>query len=866
MLFLPRIRFKRPNFLELGVGIAVLIVCLAGTGIFLKYVGEFYPVQDWLAWHLLKLLGWTAILNGSLVAVGFSFLRRVMRSSDLPPAELVLLSMTVGLSGFALTMYLAGALFLYGGVFAAALPLLFLAIGARDLPQLVRQCWSDRRPPAQKSLIGKMFAPLAAGFGATMVTFLYLSCLSPQGFNFDAIWYHVPVAQDYAREGGIIPFYGDNHRAYPQLTSLLQTWALLVPGIEPLPVRWMLMLHLEFSFVLWRIVGAVATTQWLLAGRSVPGMWAVFFLFPSVFIYDQNIAGSADHVLGATAVPIFLGTARLFRRFEMKWAIVTGIAAGCHILTKYQALYMVVAVAGLVGGRCLWGLTRHAYAALRKRSSSELPLRSLLVAPSLVLGCALLVSGPHFVKNWAFYDNPVYPFASKLFPSDFEQWEETKVNVHSLRAQGDPDEDIALSALGSGEKGGDDAVPVKARGSRVPPVPRTSASHEDPSEEGVQKVEKTWAERFRFPPRAYDFGPQGEGVLERLVWVHKTLLDWSFKTGNRHLTKQLPYMGSLFTLLLPILLFLRRARRLWFCAGFLYLAFGTWALTIANDRYLVSFLSIPIGMAGALLARAWHLGVWPRLGLVPLVAIQLFWTIDAPLHYGERAFKDAVRIIDRGYSRGGADDRFRYREREQRLTREFPPDALILGRYFKDQLGFDRATLNTHRAIQKYIRFDRMHSVREFWQVAKDRGVTHLLYPVGKRKPHWAQDIVLFDALVLASKNQKSQGGYMMAELSDEPPEDTGPLRVLVLGVREYEDGLYLVTKLSVDERSGKRNARAPAKRFKFSEANAEKLLDAAGAVLMNGSKLKDDADEKLRREFHRVERFGPLGVYLRKR
>ena len=149
--------------------------------------------------------------------------------------------------------------------------------------------------------------------------------------NFDANWYHIPVAQDYVRSSCIVPLPADNHKAYPHLASLIHTWALLVPGLNLVPLKHMLMLHIEFSIVLWRIVGVAAGAAWMLSRKDLRGLWPVFFLFPSVFIYDQNIGGSADHLLGFFAIPMFLALARAWDDASWRWVGLLGFLVGGKI-------------------------------------------------------------------------------------------------------------------------------------------------------------------------------------------------------------------------------------------------------------------------------------------------------------------------------------------------------------------------------------------------------------------------------------------------------------------------------------------------------------------------------------------------------
>jgi len=288
-----------------------LFIASGGAAFFVFQLNPREPVAQWLTWPLLYMAALTLVFYGSMVSVGHALFVRLVGDADLPTSERLVYSLALGLGVFALAMYVVGALGGYNVWFACLLPALMMAAGARDLPLLLRRTKQRLAARPAMSLLSATLAALSTAWGVYMLALLYLSSFTPNSFNFDAIWYHVPVAQDYARQGGIVPFYGDNHRAYPHLASFFHTWALLVPGFKHLPLRWMLMLQLELGSVIWRLVGACAVARWCLNGRKVPGLWAVFFLFPSIFIYDQNIAGSADHVLGMTAAPLFLAVARM---------------------------------------------------------------------------------------------------------------------------------------------------------------------------------------------------------------------------------------------------------------------------------------------------------------------------------------------------------------------------------------------------------------------------------------------------------------------------------------------------------------------------------------------------------------------------
>src|SRR5690606_32547953 len=194
------------------------------------------------------------------------------------------------------------------------------------------------------------------------------------------------------------------------------TFGFSVPGLRP-ELRWMMALTVEFTIVLWKIFGALVAAQWMLDKAGPRGLWVTFFLFPSVFIYDQNIGGSADHFMGVFAAPVFIALVIAAQRFEARACVLLGVLLGGALLTKYQAVYVLGVSGAVLGLRWCY----FAFLLLRKRAPSsdslQLSWRMLLMAAAYVAVPTLVVSSPHFIKNIIFYHNPVYPFNQGLFPS-----------------------------------------------------------------------------------------------------------------------------------------------------------------------------------------------------------------------------------------------------------------------------------------------------------------------------------------------------------------------------------------------------------------------------------------------------------------
>ena len=794
---------RRELALRVGRGLGAAVACAVGIVVCLEVYGGHYAVKQWLIWRLLPLWGYSLLWVAACIAGGASILRWLVRDQELPALEHLLFSMTVGVVLFVFVWNLGGTVCLFRTWMAVVLPVALLALGWFGVPGLWRKlgAWRALRPPP--TLFGRVATTIAVGWGLLCVAFVYLEALPLASLNFDASWYHLPVAQDYAREGCVVPFPGEDHKSYPHLASLVHTWAFLVPLPAPVQLHWMLALHLEFVIVVWRIVGAAAAAHWMLRGEGKPGLWPFFFLFPSVFIYDQCIGGSADHFLGFFAAPIFLATARALRELDWRWGALAGIVAGGHILTKYQAVYLVVAVAGVFAARLGYLLVKRLVLYLRRSSAvaADVPRwRAMLLGPLSVIVFAAVVSSPHYVKNVVFHSNPLYPLAMSVFPSSHP---------------------------------------------RHPP--------------GEYQV--------RTFPRSGPFAPKYQrDFVKRQVWATGLLFTYAFKTANRAFTEHRPYMGALFSLLLPCVLFVPRPRRILLGAAMGYLAFMTWANTAANDRYLLAFYDIFIAVAAALAVKVWKVGWLGRAAVVPLVALQLFWGADAMLYYGAPRLYAAMSLVSAGYSQQDVSKRLAKNGRQLRITEATPPDAVIMSRNYRGILGLDRTVLSDVYVAQKYIAYTGLRDARDYWELLHERGVTHLLYPKNQRRPvRWNNTVLFADLVHRYGKNSRNFGGLMLVDMPPQPPPHEAPMMVLSWGNREYPNGLYRVEQLDVDNTKAKRTTPKPKPVRRASQQNLDALVRRADALAL-GRPLTGDAASVQAREFVKFEQWGREAVYLRRK
>src|SRR6266496_1596018 len=377
---------------------------VAGALFLARWLGARQPPRSWLSLQLAAIWLWQAVLAAACASVGYRLVRRALPADEWTPLERLAVGYPAAIIVFVLGLYVAGFLHLLRPALAIVLPALFLAIGA---PPLLRGWRASARVPFHITLGG---LPLVAtAVGLLLLGVVYLGAMSPDAINYDASWNHLVIAQDYAREGRIVPFPGDWIRNLPHLGSVLNTWSFLVPGIDQPALRWMMALHTEFVVFVGTLVGVAAAARWF-ADRQQPALWTAFALFPGIFAYDGNIGGSADHFLGLFAAPLMLLTARALPRLDRGTCLAWGLLAGGALMAKAQGVYLVAPFAAILCLRAGQLVVR------RSRGDRGIPSPAAIAATAgVAAAAALAVMLPHLISNFVFFRNPVYPLLQDVF-------------------------------------------------------------------------------------------------------------------------------------------------------------------------------------------------------------------------------------------------------------------------------------------------------------------------------------------------------------------------------------------------------------------------------------------------------------------
>jgi len=360
--------------------------------VFACVANQHYPLREWLFFMVLRYWLFALFFAGACLSAGLAVTRRLLPDC-LRVSDRWTFAFALGVLVFALGVFFAGLAGLFGRVFFFAWPCLLWPLGGREL--LADIGYARRQMCRADGKLGLPGNYIEAGALMLLVLSLvaiYVQVMTPANLGADSYWYHLPIAEHYVAGGAIRPFAeGWYLGAYPQLATLLYTWAFLSPG--ELFDHIALCSHVEWILFLPTLLGVSALTRQLLGSARLPYAAAVVFLFPGIFLYDSSLITGADHIHAFFAPALGLGLLRLLDRFDRRNAVAVGILTAAPLLTKYQGVYFFVPVSLLVLGLAIG----------RKR-----------IVPALVWAAALAaVTSVHWLKNWIWYGDPVYPLLHK---------------------------------------------------------------------------------------------------------------------------------------------------------------------------------------------------------------------------------------------------------------------------------------------------------------------------------------------------------------------------------------------------------------------------------------------------------------------
>jgi len=385
-------------------GFALCAALAMGVALVFRATDAAQPFGTWLIWRYLRYVGLTLVWALACTSGGLAVLRHIPGLS-VPTRERWAMSFPVGVLIFGGIIEVLGVVGVLGTPVFVLLPLPLLALGGRRL-------WREARAIARALRRPGALRPWDLAWGAATLIglfLLYAKIVAPAHAGYDARWYHLPMAEAYAATGKIRAFpeawiIG----AYPQLMSFLYTWAFLYPR-SILFDRVGLAAHLELAV----LVGALLTLPFVArrASGARRGLASIplALCFPALFMYGPQC--EADMLAVLFGVFTALSLLRFWRSPTWQMGLLVGVAMGGLLATKYSTA-CVLAPAGLIVG-----------IRLLKTPPGFAP-KARLRALGAISGTFALASAGHWLKNWAFYGDPLFPLLVN------------KLHAHPVTAQG----------------------------------------------------------------------------------------------------------------------------------------------------------------------------------------------------------------------------------------------------------------------------------------------------------------------------------------------------------------------------------------------------------------------------------------------
>ena len=526
-----------------------------------------------------------------------------------------------------------------------------------------------------------------------------------------------------------------------------------------------------------------STEGWLFAARPhlISYLYSWAFLLPSTRLFDRMLL--AAHLEYATfVVSTVLGVSVLVRRLVPK--------ADPSMVWAARFLFPGV----LLYDSSLSGGTDH-FGAMYAAPLALVLFRALRdLEPRRVALLATLLAGPVLVKETAallLVPFPVLAFSVRWL---IELYRCVRSNARErLRALGKP----LLVALGVGLAAtsplwlqnlvfyGDPLYPTLARFFPARPW----------SADAAYRFKWFYAERQMWaPPRTW------EGLVE----TFKTIFTYSFVPNDwASLHHKVPVFGSLFTLLLLPLPFLKGTRRVWLMVAWVHFGILAWYLVHHQDRYLqgiVPLMAAAVAAILVLLVRAG--GLLVRGSAALLVLAQVVWGGDVYFFQTHSMVKSPIKKVVDLLSAGFGKDyegRFQVSPALAKMAPMLPKRARVLFHEMHPHLGAETEAVLDNYPWQYGIEYGAQGSPEGVRAMLRQLGITHVQYSPGRSNAvaSLASDLLFQEFANSVGTDRVRAGSGHLITVPNEPYREPFGDKVAVLTCQHApEPGLYPVKSL----------------------------------------------------------------------
>lgn len=195
-----------------------------------------------------------------------------------------------------------------------------------------------------------------------------------------------------------------------------------------------------------------------------------------------------------------------------------------------------------------------------------------------------------------------------------------------------------------------------------------------------------------------------------------------------------------------------------------------WALIYRVDRNLQLLLPWRAAVPAAGLAAAWPSGWLARVGLIPLVLLQVAWGSRLMVAGGADRLRSFVALVATDMTPKPTAHYANYRRNYRELGEALPPDATLLLHTAHIQLGINRRTLSDWAGWQYVIDYRTMRTPRDVYQRYRELGITHIAWN-NYDFPSLKQEDVLFFAFVRRhALAQTAPPGFLLWKMPPQAP------------------------------------------------------------------------------------------------
>jgi hypothetical protein len=304
------------------------------------------------------------------------------------------------------------------------------------------------------------------------------------------------------------------------------------------------------------------------------------------------------------------------------------------------------------------------------------------------------------------------------------------------------------------------------------------------------------------------------GVVQTL----KALVTWSFypnEWGGMH--GVVPVIGSLFTLTIVCLPFLKNTRRLWGVYAAVHVGLFVWYSLHHQDRYLQAMMPwMAAGVAAVLLLIA-RTGAVALVSAAALVAFQLIWGGDTwffPTHQmvKDSIVKYSIAMIGAGYKR----------DSESRLQ-PFSPwyeignavrrtDGVLIHET-QEHLGLRARAVIDWPSSQGGLGYAALRSPRELYDLLSSMGANRVVWTKSGGHDSIAADLIFYDFVERRAIDVQYVKGWRVGSLPERlvvPDAAFGDVVAVMLCNDKYKPGMYHLRDLGVFPADGRPVAEWP--------------------------------------------------------